>query len=150
MGLAEGLKCSMLLAEPPGDLSGRCELEEMSTGSTILGAAHRPYNWVLPGARQAVRNRLAGLPLTKNEVRANVYKKSHEGETATVHLLGAHSSGACRISGVLKLGRPLIRQAMSDLNKSRLEQATLAGTICATRFKFFDETTPGFCALPSV
>ena len=72
-------------------------------------------------------------------MKSNFYRKFHADEAATIKLLGTLGSEACRVSGELRLGRPLLREIMTELCGNRTAQATLASVICGTRFKYFEK-----------
>ena len=134
------LQCPLRLRAVPRDFHTGSDPWDSSEGVIIKMAAKRFYEQGVPPARERWGDQIARIPWTTEELKKHLKRKYREDERTAIELLAMENSIASANYCKLGLNRALLKETLRRLQHNRRRQVVFANIICATRFKFFDET----------
>ena len=82
---------------------------------------------------------MARIPWTTPELKKHQKRKYNDDERGVIGLLAAEGSLACQNYCKMGLNRVIIKTVLRRLQHDRRQQVALAGMLCATRYKYFNE-----------
>ena len=137
--LASTLQCTLIMQDLPENFFQSATLTGMQSKDIIYTTAARINKDIGPSIWAQWDEQLARLPWTATETN-DLHKAGYmTDEKTAILMLKETGSTACAIYSELRLTRNVIKEAFKALCSGRFQQVTLAGVICATRFKFYDE-----------
>ena len=113
---------------------------DSSVGGLLKAAAARFFQIGIPQAKTQWGNRIARIPWTTKELKRHLKRRYREDERVALELLAMEGSIAGANYCQMGLNRAVLKESLRRLHHNRRHQVILANIICATRFKFFDET----------
>ena len=147
--LASKLKCTLILRDLPEDFFNGATLTGARSNDIIYATAARINKFLRPLIWDRWGERISRIPWTETETKQLLKKTYAEDEKTAILLLRDAGSTACSIYSEMRLSRDIVKSIFKELRYSRFQQVTLAGIICATRFKFFegDQKFPVKCVV---
>ena len=100
----------------------------------------RFYENGVPSSKAKWGDQIARIPWTTKELKRHLKRRYREDERKAIELPAMEDSIASANYCKLGLNRALLKETLRRLQHNRRRQVVFANIICATRFKFFDET----------
>ena len=113
---------------------------DSSVGCLLKAAAARFFQTGIPLAKTKWGERIARIPWTTKELKRHLKRRYRDDERAALELLAMGGSIAGANYCQMGLNRAILKETLRRLHHNRRHQVVLANIVCATRFKFFDET----------
>ena len=138
--LNKTLPCSVQLQALPWNFFDKTHPWDTSFGGLLKTAAARFFQFGIPQAKAKWGEEIARIPWTTKELKRHLKRRYREDERVALELLAMEGSVAGANYCQMGLNRAVLKETLRRLHHNRRHQVVLANIICATRFKFFDET----------